>query len=191
MGLLGGTFDPPHVAHLVVAECARVGLELDEVRLLIAGMPWMKDKVAAADHRIAMTCLAVAGDPHLVVDAREADRDGPTYTADTLEALEAEQPGTEWHFILGADAATRLMEWNRVRVALELATFVVVTRPGYDLPELPDDIRVRHLEVPGMEVSSSEIRRRVRAGAATRYLVPPEVHRYISEHGLYGGDHGD
>lgn len=186
VGLLGGTFDPPHLGHLVVAETARVELGLDEVRLLVAGDPWMKEGHSEAAHRVAMARLAVAGDPHLVVDDRETRRDGPTYTADTLEELRSEEPGVVWTFLLGADAAAKLPRWRRAADALALASFVVVTRPGHRV-ELTGGLLsgLAELEVPQIEISSTELRRRVREGGAVRYLVPAPVLAYIGEHGLY------
>jgi nicotinate-nucleotide adenylyltransferase len=186
VGLLGGTFDPPHVGHLVVAEVARVSLQLDQVRLLVAGRPWMKAEVTSARHRVAMAELAVADDDALVVDDRETRRDAPTYTADTLAELHAEEPDTGWWFLLGADAAAQLPAWHRAADALRLATFVAVTRPGYRLEGSHDLLAdVVRLEVPDIGVSSTELRRRVAAGEAVRYLVPPRVERYIRERGLY------
>lgn len=188
LGLLGGTFDPPHLGHLVVAECARVELPLDEVRLLVAGEPWMKGGTpTSASERVQLTEAAVAHDPHLVVDAREVQRDGPTYTADTLAELHAEEPDAELYFLLGEDAAAGLPRWERIDEAFALATFVVVTRPGHPAPptaSLPE--RVVHLEVPQLEVSSTELRDRYRAGKGTRYLVPDAVEAAVRELGLYG-----
>lgn len=188
LGLLGGTFDPPHLGHLVVAECARVELPLDEVRLLVAGEPWMKGGTpTSASERVQLTEAAVAHDPHLVVDAREVRRDGPTYTADTLAELHAEEPDAELYFLLGEDAAAGLPRWERIDEAFALATFVVVTRPGHPAPptaSLPE--RVVHLEVPQLEVSSTELRDRYRAGKGTRYLVPDAVEAAVRELGLYG-----
>ena len=191
VGLLGGTFDPPHLGHLVVAECARVELELDEVRLLVAGDPYQKSTTSTSEHRLAMVRAAVADDEHLTVDARELDRSGPTYTADTLAELTAEVPDTRWFFILGEDAAAGLSTWERVEEAFALATFVVVTRPGDAAPDaatLPDEIV--HLEIPQLEVSSTELRERFAARRATRYLVPLAVDAYARAHGLYGDDDG-
>jgi nicotinate-nucleotide adenylyltransferase len=187
LGLLGGTFDPPHLGHLVVAECARVELPLDEVRLLVAGEPWMKGTAPtpAAD-RVRLAEAATAGDPHLAVDAREVHRAGPTYTADTLAELHAEDPDTALFFLLGEDAAAGLARWNRVADAFALATFVVVTRPGHPAPppaSLPG--QVVHLEVPQLEVSSTELRHRYGARLATRYLVPDAVDAAVRELGLY------
>lgn len=188
LGLLGGTFDPPHLGHLVVAECARVELHLDEVRLLVAGEPWMKGAAPTrATDRVRLAEAAVAADPHLAVDAREVRRGGPTYTADTLADLKAEEPDADMFFVLGEDAAAGLPRWQRVEEAFALATFVVVTRPGHPAPSaeaLPHE--VVHLEVPQLEVSSTELRRRFAAGLATRYLVPDAVDAAVRELGLYG-----
>ncbi|MEX1162818.1 MAG: nicotinate-nucleotide adenylyltransferase [Nitriliruptor sp.] len=188
LGLLGGTFDPPHLGHLVVAECARVELGLDEVRLLVAGEPWMKGAtVTSAADRLRLAEAAVSGDRHLRVDDREVRRDGPTFTADTLVELRAEEPDAELFFVLGEDAAAGLPRWERVEEAFAKATFVVVTRPGHAAPAadvLP--AAVVHLEVPQLEVSSTELRRRFGAGLATRYLVPDAVDAAVRELGLYG-----
>ena len=193
VGLLGGTFDPPHLGHLVVAEEARVELALDEVRLLVAGDPWMKEGVSSAEHRVAMTRLAVADDPHLTVDTREVDRATATYTADTLEELSDEEPGTGWYFLAGSDALQELPRWNRGRDAVALATFVALTRPGHTLDRDRHELlrELRLLEVPAIEISSTDVRRRVAEGRAIRYQVPLPVHRYIEEHGLYRPSHGD
>lgn len=187
IGLLGGTFDPPHVGHLVVAECARVELGLDEVRLLVAGEPWMKSAVSSAADRAALVEAAVADVPGLVCDAREVGRPGPTYTADTLAELRAEDPDAEYFFVLGEDAAAALPAWERIGDAFALATFVVVTRPGNEAPEgslLPGP--VVHLEIPQLEVSSTDLRSRFARGGATRWLVPPAVDAEVRRRGLYG-----
>ncbi|MFA9430826.1 nicotinate-nucleotide adenylyltransferase [Egicoccus sp. AB-alg2] len=186
VGLLGGTFDPPHVGHLVVAESARVDLGLDQVRLLVAGDPWMKRTVGEAHHRVAMAQAAVVDDAHLHVDARETERDGPTYTVETLEALHHEEPDVTWHFLLGADTTARLDEWQRIEDAYRLARFVAVTRPGHEVRL--DPVAAQHvdeLEVPRLEISSTELRARYAEGRATRYLVPEAVDRYVRRHQLY------
>ena len=193
VGLLGGTFDPPHLGHLVVAECARVELELDQVRLLVAGEPWMKGTAPTpAAARTAMALAAVADDPHLVVDDREVRRAGATYTADTLAELHRDEPDTDWFFVLGEDAAAGLSRWERSDEALALATFVVVTRPGVGTP-VGRRLRPQlvHLQIPQLEVSSTQLRQRFAAGLATRYLVPDAVDAYVREHGLYGASPSD
>jgi nicotinate-nucleotide adenylyltransferase len=187
IGLLGGTFDPPHLGHLVVAECARVELDLDELRFLVAGDPWMKSTVSPVEDRLAMVHAAIEGAPGFIVDDREVEREGPTFTADTLAELHAEEPDADWWFVLGEDAAGTLPRWDRVEDAFELATFVVVTRPGHRAPrraELPGE--VVHLEIPLLEVSSTQLRARFGGRHATRYLVPEGVDRYVRAHGLYG-----
>ncbi len=191
VGLLGGTFDPPHLGHLVVAECARVELALDEVRLLVAGDPYQKSTTSSPEDRVAMTAAAVVEDDHLRIDDRELAREGPTYTADTLAELGREEPDVEWYFLLGEDAAAGLSTWDRVAEAFTLARFVVVTRPGDDAPEpasLPGP--VIHLEIPQLEVSSTQLRARYADGRATRYLVPLPVDAYIRSRSLYGGPDG-
>lgn len=191
VGLLGGTFDPPHLGHLVVAECARVELGLDQVRLLVAGDPWMKDRITPAPERVRLAEAAVHGDPYLAVDDREVARDGPTYTADTLEELCAEEPETRWFFLVGVDAANAFDRWERVDAAFALATFVVIPRPGY-APQLPEPYasQVQQLEVPRIDVSSSDLRERYRTGRATRYLVPDAVDAEVRSQGSYRSTHG-
>ena len=167
-----------------------MALRLDEVRLVVAGDPWMKETTSPADIRVELVRAAVAGNPFLQVDDREVRRDGPTYTADTLEQLTAEEPGTRWWFILGMDAANALPRWDRVEAALDLATFVAVSRPGHD-PVLDGDLgdRLACLEVPLIDVASSQLRTRVRRGEAVRYLIPDGVLALIDEYGLYADPH--
>jgi nicotinate-nucleotide adenylyltransferase len=192
VGLLGGSFDPPHLGHLVVAECALVELDLDEVRLLVAGEPWMKPAVSPAADRLALTVAAVQDCRGLVVDDREVRRGGTTYTADTLAELRAEEPDTDFFFVLGEDAAASLPEWDRAEEAFARATFVIVTRPGTPPPDesrLPGP--VVHLEIPQLRVSSTELRERFADGRATRWLVPPSVDAEVRRRGLYGSDAAD
>jgi nicotinate-nucleotide adenylyltransferase len=187
IGLLGGTFDPPHVGHLVVAECARVELGLDEVRLLVAGDPWMKSTESSARDRVALVRAAVQGAPGIEVDDREVRRGGPTYTADTLAELTAEEPDVAWHFLLGVDAAVELPRWERGAEALALATFVVVTRPGHGIEEATAAVRaLPQLAVPELDISSTELRQRYREGGPTRFQVPPQVDDLVRDLGLYG-----
>ncbi|MEX0831947.1 MAG: nicotinate-nucleotide adenylyltransferase [Nitriliruptoraceae bacterium] len=184
VGLLGGSFDPPHLGHLIVAECARVELQLDEVRLLVAGDPWMKRTVAPAAARVALTHHAVADSDGLVCDDREVSRDGPTYTVDTLEELTTSSPDTEWFFIVGDDAAADLERWHRHEDLLSLATFVVVRRNGA-LASGPA-AAMQGLDVPPIGISSSDVRRRYADGRATRHLVPLAVDDEIRRRDLYG-----
>jgi nicotinate-nucleotide adenylyltransferase len=187
IGLLGGTFDPPHVGHLVVAECARVELGLDEVRLLVAGDPWMKSTESSADDRVALVRAAVHDATGIVVDDREVRRGGPTYTADTLAELVAEEPDVAWYFLLGVDAAIELPRWERGAEALDLATFVVVTRPGHGVEDAAAQVRaLPQLAVPELDISSTGLRQRYRDGGPTRFQVPPAVDDLVRDLGLYG-----
>lgn len=185
IGLLGGTFDPVHHGHLVVAQAALEELELDEVRLLVASDPWMKEETTPAPVRVELCRLAVADNDELEVDDRECRRDGPTYTYDTLLELRAEQPEAELFFLLGADAAQWLGSWHRSEGLFGLARFVVVNRPGHDVPDdLPQGVEL--LEVPPMDVSSTQLRELAGRGRSLRYLVPEAARRRIGEYGLYG-----
>lgn len=173
----------------MVAEVARVSLNLDEVRFLVAGDPWMKTTSAPGRVRVEMTRLAVADNPSFRVDARETERSGPTYTVETLEELHAEEPGTSWVFVLGADAARSLPRWRRADELFGLARFAVAGRPGYDLD--PEDEWLKDLEqvaVPLCEVSSTDLRARFANGAAVRYQLPRAVEELVRDRGLYGAE---
>lgn len=187
VGLLGGTFDPIHLGHLVVAEVVRERLGLDELRLLVAGDPWMKDRESAVDDRVAMARAAVADNDAITVDDREARRDGPTYTADTLEQLQAEEPGMQWVFLLGADAAAHLPDWRRVGDAMSLARFAMVERPGSPVPTHDLMDRVEIVAAPLVDISSTEIRADVVAARSIRYRVPDVVIDHIHRRDLYRG----
>lgn len=186
IGLLGGTFDPPHLGHLVVAEVARVRLDLDEVQFVVAGSPWMKDEWSPAEDRLRMVELATTEVEPFLVNRTEVEREGPTYTAETLEELHGADPRCELFFLLGADAAQRLGEWKQIDRALDHAAFVVLSRPGYSLaPDAPMLDRVRTLEVPQIGISSTDLRRRFREGDAVRFQVPDVVAAYVRDRRLY------
>jgi len=185
LGLMGGTFDPIHHGHLVAAEEARYAFELERVLFIPAGHPWQKKRhVAPAEERYEMALLATRDNDAFEVSRIEIDRDGPTYTVDTLHSLRKEQPDAQLFFITGADAILEILSWKDPDEALSLATFVAVTRPGYELERLPSrDIEV--LEIPALAISSTDIRRRVAAGRPIRYLVPDAVAAHIADRGLY------
>lgn len=190
VGLLGGTFDPIHAGHLIVGEGVRDALGLEQLRLLVAGDPWMKDQESPAAHRVAMARLAVACNPAMAVDDRETRRGGPTYTADTLAALHDEEPDVEWTFLLGADAVAHLPQWHEVDRALELATFVVVARPGSTLPDHDLMARVQVVAAPLVDISSTQVRADVAAGRSIRHRVPEPVIHHIRGNMLYGSPTG-
>jgi nicotinate-nucleotide adenylyltransferase len=190
IGLVGGTFDPIHHGHLVAAEEVAFASTLDRVLFVPAGDPWQKadGDVSAVEHRVAMTELAIEQDERFALSRVDLERSGPTYTIDTLRCMREELPGAELFFITGADAILDILTWKDPEEVLALATFVAVTRPGYDISkldslDLPADVVV--VEIPALAISSTDIRRRVREGRPIRYLVPDQVMEYIETHGLY------
>ncbi|MEE8602858.1 nicotinate-nucleotide adenylyltransferase [Euzebya tangerina] len=190
LGIMGGTFDPIHMGHLVAAETARVDVGLDEVVFVPAGDPWQKTDrdVSPAEQRYLMTVLATAANPAFSVSRLEVDRDGPTYTVDTLRAVRDERPGTTLFFITGADAILNILTWKDAEEALQLATFVAATRPGHDLSSLERQGLREHvtvLDIPALAISSSDIRARFAADAAVRYLIPDSVEQFARKHALY------
>lgn len=189
LGIMGGTFDPVHIGHLVCAEEARWQFDLDEVVFIPAGNPWQKREVTAAEDRHLLTVLATADNPHFSVSRIEIDRRGPTYTLETLRTLrEFHGDGPELFFITGADAVLEILTWKDPDALLKAATFIAATRPGYDLGKLELGRfggRVSVIEIPALAISSTDIRRRVHQGRPIHYLVPPQVDTCIAERGLY------
>lgn len=185
LGVLGGTFDPIHIGHLVLGEAAREQLDLDRVLYIPAGVQWRKParEIAPAGRRVAMTRLAIEGNPAFEVSTLEVDRPGPSYTADTLEALMTEYPGSDLQLVLGHDAYIDLPNWVRPERIRELATVVVAARNGEGVGVEPPAVR---LAMPEIGISATDIRERVAAGRSIRYLVPAAVEAYIRAHGLYG-----
>ncbi len=185
IGIFGGSFDPIHLGHLVVAEKAREQLELDQVRFVLAARQPFKAEGHEADarHRAEMVRLAIADNPRFVLDLREIDRGGVSYTIDTLREFKAEYPSDQLFLILGADAARDLGKWREAAMLPRLATVVVVTRPGV-APPVEGGISLV-VSAPGVDISATEIREAVRQGRSIRYLVPRAVEEYIATHGLY------
>lgn len=196
MGIMGGTFDPIHNGHLVAAEQAFDDLNLDVVVFMPAGSPAFKQnkRVTMGEDRYAMTLLATSDNPHFLASRFEVDREGITYTAETLELLSlAYPPNVELYFITGADAIAEVVTWRDAEKIARLAHLVGATRPGYDLAHARNAIRasgldfdVTYLEVPALAISSSYLRERVTAGQSLRYLTPDAVTGYIHKHHLYG-----
>ena len=192
IGVMGGTFDPIHLGHLVAAEEARWQFGLDRVVFVPAGRPWQKPVgVTPAEDRYLMTVIATASNPAFTVSRLEIDHPGPAYTVDTLRRLRAEQEdGTRLYFIIGADAVLQLLTWKEPDQVLAQAEFIAATRPSFDLERLVSKVpgaagRVHRMDIPALAISSSDIRARVARGAPIQYLVPDGVARYIHEHGLY------
>lgn len=187
LGVMGGTFDPIHVGHLIAASEALHVFELDRVLFIPAGQPWQKIDYSDAEDRFLMTSLAAGLHPRFAASRMELDRKGPTYSVDTLVELGDFYPDLHMFLIVGADAAQQLSTWHEAERLAGLAEVVVVTRPGFtpQPPEGPGAPRVHHLDIPAVDVSSSEIRRRVKAGEPIDFMVPIDVAGFISQRGLY------
>lgn len=189
VGVMGGTFDPIHLGHLVAASEVLHSFELDRVLFMPAGDPWQKSSETAAEDRFMMTTLAIGGFSSFAASRLELDRKGPTFTADSFETLRGFYgPDVEFFLIAGADAVLNLSTWKKLDRLRELVQVVAVSRPGSDLSLLhqSDDLPVVHVkEMPGIDISASKIRERVRQGEPIDFLVPTDVVGYIRTHGLY------
>jgi len=186
IGVMGGTFDPIHHGHLVAASEVAQSFDLDEVVFVPTGQPWQKQKVSDSEHRYLMTVIATASNPRFTTSRVDIDRDGPTYTIDTLRDLQAQRPGAELFFITGADAIAQILSWRDHDELWDLAHFVAVSRPGHvlDTAGLPSE-DVSQLEIPALSISSTDCRERVGRGHPVWYLVPDGVVQYIAKHDLY------
>lgn len=191
VGVMGGTFDPIHVGHLVAASEALHIFELDRVLFVPTGQPWQKTSYSDPEDRFVMTSLGAATHRCFGVSRIELDRKGPTFTADTMRTLkDFHGVETQLFFILGADAALRFGTWKKVEGLADVTDLIAVTRPGFALGQIePEDTwpRIHTMEMPGIDVSASDIRERVRTGRPIDYLVPPAVVTYIRERGLFIG----
>ena len=196
LGLFGGTFDPIHLGHLILAEACRESLGLDRILFVVAGRPPHKPmgRTSVAD-RLEMVRIATAGHSGFEVSEVESAPDGPRYSFETLEAIGAERPGDELFFLIGADSLADLPGWRRPDRVAELATIVVVNRENLPPPpeigeRLPPELadlpaRLRHVSIPTIGISSTDLRRRVAEGRSIRYQVSRGVEAYIAERGLY------
>jgi nicotinate-nucleotide adenylyltransferase len=194
---MGGTFDPIHHGHLVAASEVQAWFGLSEVVFVPTGQPWQKSdrEVSPAEHRYLMTVIATASNPRFWVSRVDIDREGPTYTIDTLRDLRAAMPDAELFFITGADALGSIFTWRDADELFSLAHFVGCTRPGYDMEPatlhgIPEE-RVTLVEIPALAISSSDCRQRTQAGEPVWYLVPDGVVQYISKHRLYPPERPD
>lgn len=190
---MGGTFDPVHYGHLVIAEEARYEFALDRVVWVPAGDPPHKTtrRIVSQEHRYAMVVLATASNPAFEVSRMELERQGPSYTVDTVAAFHEQRPQAELFFITGADATLEILTWHRHQDLIERCRFIAVTRPGYDLERLSAVLpagyleRISTIQAPGVDISSTALRRRLAGGEPIKYLVPEGVESYLSKHGLY------
>ncbi len=196
LGVFGGTFDPIHFGHLRIAEEARERLALDRVLFIPAQVSPFKtgEQVSSGAHRAEMIRIATQGNPGFALSTFEIERPGPSFTVETLRHLRAEDPAAELFFLTGTDALAGLPRWHQPGALLELAKFVAVTRPGVSeeevqaaLSALPVDWhgRITFMRMPGLDISATDIRARVRAGRSIRYLTPLGVVEYVWAQGLY------
>ena len=195
VGILGGAFNPPHIGHLVCAQEALLQLNLDQVLFVPMGRPPHREieDDPGGEARLEMCEAAIDGDERFATSRIELDREGPSYTVETLRSLREQSPGDDLFLILGGDQAAALAKWREPEEVLELATLAVVERVGFTrngigikLSRLRGSERVRYLDMPLMQVSSTWVRRRVAEGKPICYLVPDRVVDYIEQHGLYG-----
>ena len=199
IGVFGGAFDPPHNAHVALAQAAIAQLDLCELRIIPTGMAWHKARALTLPvHRLAMARLAFEGVPRVVIDSRELERAGPTFTIDTLETLKQENPTAELHLIMGADQFAAFRQWHRWEAILDLAIICVAERAnntrasGLFESFLAKKDRFKSLEMPVSPISATQVRQAVQGGLIApsdpldmSRLVPPAVARYISDHTLY------
>ena len=192
IAVFGGAFDPPHAAHVALARAALAELQLDELRVIPTGQAWHKTRpLTAAAHRLAMARLAFADLPKVIVDARETERAGPSYTVDTLRELKSEWPGAELFLLLGEDQALALPSWHAWQEIVQTAIICVADRgdgadkqPRFSAPKLLES-RFRQLPMPALPVSATEIRNQIATRQALGPLVLEPVARYIEHHHLY------
>jgi nicotinate-nucleotide adenylyltransferase len=194
LGVIGGTFDPPHYGHLVLAENAAVQLELDRVLFVPAGQPPHKPDrpITEARHRVAMVEVVVADNAAFRFSRVDVERSGPHYTVDMLGILQGRYPSATFFFLIGGDSLAEFVNWRDPAGILEQAQLVVMRRPGWraDLTSLREVLpgieeRLTWLDAPHLEISGTDLRRRVAQGLPIRYLVPPPIERYVREHRLY------
>ena len=185
---MGGTFDPIHYGHLLTAEEALQQFSLDTVIFVPTGQPWMKEheEVSPAEDRYLMTVIATASNPRFRVSRVEVDREGATYTIDTLRSLKDEHgPDADLFFITGGDAILEIVQWKDQEELFELAHFIAATRPGYDIAAFDAHPAITVMHIPALAISSTDIRARFRDGRPIRYLVPEGVNSYVQKAVLY------
>ena len=202
IGIMGGTFNPIHFGHLLLAETAYNQFDLDEILIMPTKNPYYKNlsNTATEQDRVNMVSLAIRDNEHFLFSSEELERDGTTYTVETLRNLTAAHPDHEYYFIMGADSLYHIESWKEPEAILEMAVILVAGRDGGSSSSLKSQIAyimnkydadIRLLEAPVLEISSHDIRRRIRDGESIRYLLPDKVAEYILNHGLYKTDAAD
>ncbi|MFV8826752.1 nicotinate-nucleotide adenylyltransferase [Alkalihalobacterium sp. APHAB7] len=187
IGILGGTFDPPHIGHLLIAQEVLEQCKLDELWFMPANIPPHKknDDVSSVTDRIEMVTKAIEGVEQFIVSTVELERKGPSYTVDTLKELKMRLPDVEFYFIIGGDMIEQLHTWERIDELFEYVTFVGLQRPGYSHSSKYEE-KLKLLTIPQVDISSSDIRDRLKDGRSIRYFVPEQVRQFIEERKLYG-----
>lgn len=189
VGILGGTFNPPHIAHLIVAETVRDNLKLDKILFVPAATPPHKlnVEIIPAGQRLQMVKLAVRNNPVFEVSDVELRRRGPSFTIDTLTDLKRKFPKEDYYFLLGIDLLIEFNTWKNPDRILEECTLVAMNRPGFDMGKVDKELlrKVEVVSVPNIDISSTSIRRLVKSGKSIRYLVPDEVEKYVRENSIY------
>ncbi|MFC1639286.1 nicotinate-nucleotide adenylyltransferase [Gemmatimonadota bacterium] len=186
LGVFGGSFDPVHVGHLIVAEAAADVIQLEKILFVPARVQPFKigQHSASAEDRVAMLQLAIEENPRFSLDGREIKRDGPSYMVDTLRELHSEKPRDELFLLVGADAAWDLPRWHDAEKLSRYAKLIALSRPGFEIPEF--EMISRAITVPAISLSATHVRRSANSGGSLRYLLPTAVVEYIESNGLYG-----
>lgn len=188
IGLLGGTFDPPHLGHMIIGEEAYDACGLDEVWFMPVNQPPHKNRhISLGRHRYNMVNLAIASNPHFKMCDIESKRDGLSYTIDTIRELRTHYPEVQFYFILGGDMVLDLPNWRDIKELSEMVTFIAFERPGFTWPDFEGDLRIKKVQSPGIQMSSTDLRLRIRDGRTTTYYLQEDVKNYIKEHLLYEG----
>lgn len=195
VAIMGGAFDPLHYGHLVTAQTVYDSFDVDKVVIMPLGeAPHKNMSSATAEERYEMIKAAVADNPAFAVSSMEIERKGKTYTVDTLSEIKKNNPNTEIYFVMGADEITSVERWKQPEKLLKMCDFIAVTRPGFDNEKVKnkiDSIRKKYgcniffLEVPSLDISSTELREKIRSGKNVKYLIPKETEKYIADHDLY------
>lgn len=194
VGIMGGTFNPIHMGHLILAENARTQYQLDEILFVPSGNSYMKQDVLESKHRLQMTSLAIEDHPDFALSTIEVEREGNTYTYETLKELHQMNPDTEYFFMVGADSLFSIERWKEPQQIMEQCVLLAAIRNGYDMPQIQEKINelknrfhadIRSITIPNIDISSTDIRDRVCQNESIRYLVPDKVRAYISKNNLY------
>lgn len=188
IGLLGGTFNPIHYGHLILAEECRKNFHLQKIVFIPSAVPPHKGRrITCPKHRYNMVKLAVQNNKRFAIADIELERKGPSFSWETIQYFTRRHPKDPIYFILGIDSLLKIDAWKGKRKVLDLCNFIAATRPGYRIKDIPSSIRkkIKLIKIPGVDISSSQIRKRVKAGKSIKYLLPPKIEEYIYKYRLY------